>query len=371
MISIAKPVVEKEEMDAVMEVLKSGQLAQGKNVKLLEEQFAEFCGVKHAIAVSSGTAAIHASLAVLGIGSGDEVITTPFTFVATANPVIMQGAKVVFADIKEDTFNIDSEEIRKKVTDKTKAIIPVDLYGQPYDYDAVKKIADEHGLKIVEDACQAVGAKIDGRKAGTFGDLATFSFYATKNLITGEGGIITTDSAELAELCRRFRHHGQSEQTRYEYYELGYNYRMTDMQAAIGVCQLKRIEGFNQRRREVANMLTKGLNGVKGLRVPFVKQGVTHVFHQYTIIVDEDFPMSRDELKAALHERGVGSGVYYPKPLHLHPFYMKMGYKEGDFPVAEKLAKKVLSLPVHPLVSDEDAQKIVSAIKEISEEKND
>lgn len=359
MIPISKPLLGDGEKKAVMEVLDSGMLAQGSKVKEFEEKFSAFCGAKFGIAVNSGTAAIHAALYAAGVKKGDEVITSPFTFVASANPIIMQGARPVFADIKEDTYNIDPDEIKKKITTKTKAIIVVDLYGQVYDYEKIREIAEKHNLKIIEDACQAVGAELNGKKAGTFGDLGCFSFYATKNMMTGEGGMITTNNEEYVELCKRFRHHGQSEKTRYEYYDLGYNYRMMDLQAAIGLEQLKKINDFTNKRIENARKLSNGLSRIKQIKVPFVMQGAKHVFHQYTIRAER-----RDELMVYLKEKGVGCGVYYPKPLHLHPFFMKLGYKEGDFPAAEKASKEVLSLPVHPTLTDEDIRKIIEMIGE-------
>jgi len=365
MIHIAKPHIEEEEKKAVMEVLDSGMLAQGKKVAELEEKFAKFCGVEHAVAVNSGTAAIHASLYAMGVREGDEVVTVPFTFVASANPILMQNAKVVFCDIKPDTFNIDPEDVKEKITPKTKAILPIDLYGQIYDVKAIQEIADDHNLLVMEDACQAVNAALDGKMAGAFGDMASFSYYATKNLITGEGGMITTQNAEYAELCRRFRHHGQSAETRYEYYDLGYNYRMMDLQAAIALVQLDRIEGLTQKRIANAEHLTEHLSKLDGISTPFVKPGAKHAFHQYTIKVEDDFEISRDDLKAKLNEKGIGSGVYYPKPLHLHKFYLEMGYKEGEFPVSEELSKKVLSLPVHPDLTQEDLDTIVQGFQDL------
>src|SRR3989339_198434 len=259
MINISKPIIGKEEIAAVLKVLKSGMIVQGPVVEKLEENFAKYCGTKYAVAFNSGTAAIHAGLYTLGIGPGDEIITTPFTFVATANPILMQGAKVVFADISEDDFNIDPKEVEKKITKKTKAIIPVDLYGQVYNYPAIKKIAKKYHLKILEDACQAVGANRGKARAGNFGDVAAFSLYATKNIMSGEGGLITTNDEKIAEKCKMFRHHGQSEKTKYEYFDLGYNYRMTDILAAIGLVQLKKIERFSRRRIQNAELLSRGL----------------------------------------------------------------------------------------------------------------
>jgi len=324
MIPIAKPMIGQEEIDAVVSIMKSGSLAQGPKVKEFEEKVASFCGAKFGIAVNSGTAALHASLNAAGIKAGDEVITTPFTFAASSNCIIMQGARPILADIEEDTFNIDAKKIELAFTKKTKGIIPIDLYGQAYDADAVADFAEQHGLHVVEDACQAIGASYRGRMCGTLGELGTFSFYATKNIITAEGGMIMTDNADYAELCRRFRHHGQSEKTRYEYHELGYNYRMTDIAAAIGIAQLKHLPEWR------------------------------------------NFRLSRDKVVETLRAKGVGCGIYYPKPLHMHPFYMSMGYKPGMFPNAELASKEVVSLPVHPSLSQEDLNAIVAAFEEMS-----
>ena len=368
MIHIAKPVIGEEEKNAVLEVLSSGMLAQGSKVKELEQKFAEYCGTKYAIAFNNGTSALHACNNAIGIKPGDEVITVPFTFVATANSIIMQGAKPVFVDIKKNTFNMDPEKIEEKITEKTRAILVVDLYGQIHDYEAIKAIANKHNLKIIEDACQAVGAELNGRKAGNFGDVAAFSLYATKNMTSGEGGIVVTNDEEIDELCRRFRHHGQSEKTRYQYFELGFNYRMMDLQAAIALEQLKKIESFNTKRIKHAKSLIEALSGTEGLTLPFIKPYTKHVFHQFTMIVEDNFKYTRDELMEKLKQKGIGCAVFYPKPLHLHPHFSRMGYKEGDFPVSEKLAKKVISLPVHPSLNQDDMNKIIKAFEEIQNE---
>jgi perosamine synthetase len=371
MIPVAKPIIGEEEKKAVLEVLNSGMLAQGSKVKALEEEFAKYCGVKHAIAVNNGTAALHACLYAAGIKQGDEVITVPFTFVATANAIIMQNAKPVFVDIEEDTFNIDPEKVKMAITPKTKAILPVDLYGHIHNHKAIREIADEHGLIVVEDACQAVGAELSGKKAGNFGDLAAFSLYATKNMISGEGGLITTNNDEFAEQCRRFRHHGQSEQTRYQYHDLGYNYRLTDIQAAIALEQLKKIDGFNARRIENARLLTQGLQkidglcGLSGLKLPAVLDGVKHVFHQYSVVVGDGFGLSRNGIIEKLKKKGIGSAVFYPKPLHLHPHFSRLGYKEGDFPVSERVSKQIFSLPVHPSLGIDEVNQIINAFEDI------
>ncbi len=364
MINVSKPIIGKEEIEAVVSVMESGMIVQGPKTAQLEEVFAKYCGTKYAIAVNSGTAALHAGLYALRISQGDEVITSPFTFVASANAILMQNAKVVFADISENDFSLDPEEVKKKITDKTKAILPIDLYGQVYDYESMKVIAEKHNLKIVEDACQAIGAEYKGLKAGHFGDVSAFSLYATKNIMSGEGGMITTNDEELMEKCKRFRHHGQSEKTRYEYWDIGYNYRMTDMSAAIGLVQLTKVEELNEKRRLHARMLTEGLSGIKGLILPTVGENRRHVFHQYTIRITEEFETSREQLIDFLNGHGIGSAIYYPKPLHLHSHFSELGYKEGDFPVAEKLAKQVLSLPVHPSLTAEEIRCIIDKVQE-------
>lgn len=362
MIPISKPIIGEEEKKAVLDVLNSGMLAQGRKVRELEDLFASLCSTKYAVALSNGTTALHTCLASLGIKSGDEVITTPFTFVASANSILMQGAKPIFVDICEDTFTIDPEKIEEKITSRTKAILTVDLYGQLCDYREINKIAREYNLRIVEDACQAVNASLDDKKAGSFGDVAAFSLYATKNIMCGEGGVITTNYYELAEFAKRFRHHGQSEQTGYEYFSLGYNYRMTDIQAAIAVEQLKKVEDFTKKRIENARLLTDGLKNIKGVSVPFVRPNYKHVFHQYTIKVD-GFRLTRDNLLNYLKENEIGCSIFYPKPLHLFDHYRKLGYEEGDFPVAERVSKQVLSLPVHPSLKKEEIQKIINVFK--------
>ena len=364
MIAISKPLIEEEEINAVVEVLKSGMIAQGPKTKELEDMFAKLCGTKHSIAFSNGTTAIHTAVRALGISDGDEVITVPFTFVATANPVLMERGKVVFVDIAEDDFCIDPNKIEEKITDKTKAIIPVDLFGQIYKYKEIKKIADKYDLKILEDACQAVGATQDGKVAGSFGDVGAFSLYATKNIATGEGGMLTTDDDDIARHAKMYRHHGQDEAVRYEYLELGHNYRMTDIAATIGVEQMKKLDRIIETRVRNAQLFNEGLSNLKGIITPKVSEGNTHVYHQYTIRITEEYGHTREELMEFLKENEIGCGIYYPKPLHMHEHFRKMGYKEGDFPVSEMLSKEVLSLPVNPFVTKEDVEFIIDKIEE-------
>jgi len=359
-IPMVKPIIGDEEKSAIIEVMNSGMIAQGKKTEELEEKFAKLCGTKYAVAVNSGTSALHTAVHSAGIRPGDEVITTPFTFVATANSILMAGAVPVFADIDEETFNISPEEVKKKITKKTRAIMPVDLYGHPYDYRAVREISEKYNLRIIEDAAQAVNAELNGKKAGALGDIGTFSFYATKNIMCGEGGMLVTDNEKFAEESRIFRNHGQT--GKYQYGELGFNYRIMDLQAAILLEQLKRVDWITERRMENAKLLTKGLDGVKGIYTPVIRNSAKHVFHQYTVKVD-GFRLSRDELMAHLKNKGIDCTVYYPEPLFAYSHLKR--YKNGNFPVAEKVCTQVLSLPVHPSLKREDLNYIIKTISDI------
>lgn len=364
MIRIAHPEIGQEEITAVNEVMESGILAQGARVARLEEEFAKYCGTKYALAVNSGTAAIHAALHAAGIGAGDEVITVPFSFIATINPIMMTGAKPVLVDINPETYCMDVSQLEAAITDKTKAIVPVHLYGQAADMEEINQIAARHNLAVIEDACQSIAAKYKGKKAGSLGDLGCFSLYATKNIMCGEGGMITTNDADQAAAIRRFRQHGMS--APYTYEELGYNYRLTDLQAAIAIEQLKKVGRFTEARQNNAKRLTEGLTGIKGITLPSVGEDRSHVYHQYTIRITTDSRLSRDEFVEELQKRDIGAGVYYPRPLHAYPHVAALGYNTGDFPQAEKAASEVISLPVHPALSEAEVQQIIDAVKEIA-----
>lgn len=355
MIPIAQPIIENDEINAVVEVLKSGVIAQGPKVKVFERAFSEYIGTEYAIAVSSGTSALHISLLAHGIGSGDEVITTPFTFIATANSILFTGATPVFADISEDTYNIDPDCILEKITPKTKAILPVHLYGQSAEMSAIMDLAEDHNLIVVEDACQAHGSEYNTKKVGSFAT-GCFSFYPTKNIATGEGGMITTNDPEINACARMIRDHGSKE--RYLHEILGFNLRMTDISTAIGLAQLKKLDTFNKTRQENAKYLTSKLKALKGIITPFIKDNCKHVFHQYTIRVTEDFGISRDQLVKILNNKGIGTGVYYPIPVHKQPLYQKLGYKDS-IPISEKVAKQVISLPIHPKITKKDLDYIL------------
>lgn len=361
MIPIAKPFIGDEEINEVESVLKSGFIAQGPKVAEFEEKFANYIGTSHAVATSSGTTALHVALLCAGIGKDDEVITTPFSFAATSNSILYAGAKPVFVDIEPETYNINPELIEEAITDNTKAIMPVHIYGQPADMGPINKIAKNHDLKVIEDAAQAHGAVYKGINVGLLGDIACFSFYPTKNITTGEGGMITTDNSEFDHDARVLRAHGESE--RYQHVVLGYNFRMTDIAAAIGVVQLKRLDGFNEKRIENAEYLTEHVRYIDGIEPPFVQDGVKHVFHQYTIRIGNG---KRDELRDFLNKEGIGTGIHYPKPIYRQKLYEDLGFTANCLE-AEKAADEVLSIPVNPALSAEDLGKIVSVLEDASD----
>ena len=363
-IPIAKPVLGKEEVEAVRKVFESGVLVQGERIRLFEEEFAEYIGVEHAVAVANGTLALDTALKALGIGPGDEVVTSAFSFVASGNCVLFQGAKPVFADINPRSFNIAPSDVAEKITSKTKAIMPVHLFGQPAEMGALKEIAEDHGLVLVEDAAQAHGAEFKGRKAGGLGGIGCFSLYATKNMTTGEGGTITTNNSELAKKARLIINHGDT--GKYHHTILGYNYRMSEASAAVGSVQLKKLDKLNEKRRKNAKALTDGIEKISGLTPPHVNDDVKHVFYQYVVRVEEDFPLRRDKLAEQLRERGVGAAVHYPTPIYRQPLYRELGYGKTVCPVAEDVCKRVLSLPVHPSVTEEDIKYILSVLKDVS-----
>lgn len=350
MIPISKPTLDDVEIEAIKSVLDSDILAQGKFVGSFEESFADYIGTKFAIATNSGTSALHTALASLGVKEGDEVITTAFSFIATASCILMQNAKPVFADINQETYNIEPHQIEQKITERTKAIIPVHLYGQPCDIDKIIEIAKDHNIFVIEDAAQAHGAEYKGKKVGGFGNIGIFSFYPTKNMTTGEGGMITTNNEEIAEKARMIRNHGQK--TLYLHEMLGFNYRMTNIAAAIGIAQLKKLDGLNERRIRNAEYYNKKLEAVE---VPFVAEGVKHVFHQYTIRMK-----NRERFLKHLEKNEVGYGIYYPIPIHKQPLFKE--YNKIKLERAEKASEEVVSIPVHPVLSDEKLKYIVEVI---------
>ncbi len=352
MIPIARPQLGPEEYEAVMSVLASGLMAQGAQVAAFEQSFAALCQTREAVAVSSGTAALHLALLATGVGPGDEVITSPFSFAATGNTILLVGARPVFVDIEADTYNLDPALVEQAITPRTKAIMPVHLYGNPADMERLVALAQAHNLIIIEDACQAHLASVNGKPVGGFG-VGCFSFYATKNMTTGEGGIVTTDDPAIAEQVRLLRSHGQKE--RYLHISNGYNLRMTDIQGALGNAQIGKLEGFNARRIENAAYLSERLRDY--VPIPVTRPGHRHVYHQYTIRTRGD----RDQWARTLAERGVGTGVHYPRPIHKQPYYIEQGF-DMSLPVAEAAAAQVLSLPVHPALTERELERVAQEV---------
>lgn len=346
--------IKEEILSCINDILESSHYILGENVKAFEEEVKNYLGVKEAIGVASGTDALHLALKALNIGKGDEVITTPFTFFATVEVILYAGAKPVFVDIEEQTYNIDPEKIEEKITPHTKAIIPVHIFGAPADMIKISKIASLYGLKIIEDAAQAFGAEINGKKIGSFGDLACFSFYPSKNLgAFGDGGMVVTNDAELAEKIRILRNHGSK--GRYLHETVGFNSRLDEIQAGILRIKLKHLDEYNSLRRKKAAVYSNFLNG--RVVTPVEKERTYHVYHLYSIRSKE-----REKIQKTLAEHGIPSVVYYPVPLHLQKALSFLGYKEGEFPVAEKVSKEILSLPIYPELQEDEIFRISQII---------
>lgn len=346
----------RSEIDAaIKEVIDDSQFIMGQKVLDFEEQFAIFSGAKYAIGMASGTGALHSALLALDIGKGDEVITVPFTFAATVETIYPTAAKPVFVDIESESFNIDPSLLEEKITSKTKAIMPVHLYGQMADMKPIMEIAEKHQLYVIEDAAQAHGATYFDDQAGTMGDIGTFSFYPGKNLgAMGDAGACVTNDLELNHKIRLISNHGQD--TKYEHKIVGYNYRLDSIQAAILSVKLKYLSEWNSRRSEIANQYNEKLSGT-GLKLPSEVEGRRHSWHQFVIRTSK-----RDELAEALAESGIATAIHYPIPLHLQPSFRYLGYTEGDFPVSEKCGKEVLSLPLYPELSPDDIELICSEV---------
>jgi perosamine synthetase len=355
-IPAAKPVIGEEEIEAAVRVMRSGMVIQGPEVAAFEEEFSALVGARHCVAVNAGTSALLLSLVAAGIGAGDEVIVPSFTFAATANSVALTGATPVFADIDPDTFNLDPESVEAAITPRTRAIMPVHLYGQAADMRRIGEIAERFGLAIIEDAAQAHGASLNGTPVGAFGLAAAFSFYPTKNMHALEGGMVVTPDAEFARTIRLLRNQGM--ERRYANELVGYNLRLTDVAAAIGRVQLGKLRGWNEQRRANAAKLDAGLSGLGVVRTPVVADGATHVYHQYTVRVPAEH---RDALQQHLTTQGVGSAVYYPTPTHLLPPFAALA-KDVVLPETARAAAEVISLPVHPALADADLDRIIEAV---------
>ncbi|WP_336036851.1 DegT/DnrJ/EryC1/StrS family aminotransferase [Halobacterium yunchengense] len=356
-VPIAAPQIGDAEIDRVVDVLESGQLAAGSEVQAFESEYAEYAGADHAVAAANGTAALHAALEAVGVGDGDTVVTTPFSFVASANAVRHAGAEPAFADVDPETFTLDPVAVEERIraaSGDVDAILAVHLYGLPADVGALADVADDHGVPLVVDAAQAHGAQYDGEPAGSHGDVACFSFYPTKNMTTAEGGMITTDDPDVANAAERFINHGR-DRAGYEHVDLGHNFRLTDIAAAIGRAQLRRLPEFNSARRENAAVLTERLSETD-LVTPTEPDDRRHVYHQYTVRCG-----NRSEVASTLEANSVDTGIYYPIPIHQQPTYDDV---DCEAPVAEALADEVLSLPVHPGLSERQLDHVCRVLTE-------
>ena len=370
------PLIGKEEEEEVLDTLRSGWLTTGPKTKRLEADFKDYLGCKHAICVNSCTAALHLALVALDIGDGDEVITTPITWPATANVIIHTGAKPVFADVEKDTLNIDPESIEKKITDKTKAIIPVHMAGQPCDMDRIHKIAKKHGLFVIEDAAHAIGAEYKGKRIGALSDITCFSFYPIKNMTTIEGGLIATENDEWAEKMRIASLHGVSkdawkryastEVIHYEVVYPGFKYNMSDVQASLGIHQLKRLDNFIDRRREIASIYNDVFKTMDEIYIPRSIKNIKHAHHLYIMILDTDkLKVGRDVIMQALTKENIGIGLHF-RSLHIQKYYREsFGYQGRDFPVADYLSDRILSLPLYPKMDQYDVDTVVKAVTKI------
>jgi len=345
-----RPVVDEEMLQAALYSLQNEKLVMGESVFKFEEEFARYCGSRYAVSTGSGTAALQIALQSMQIGLEDEVLTTPFSFFATSNAVIHAGAQPRFADVEDNGFNLDPAKVEAKLTSKTRAIIPVHLYGQPSRMDEFRDLAEDKEISLVEDACQAHGAEYGGRRVGSLGDTACFSFYTSKNMtVCGDGGMIVTDNVEVADAARSFRDCGRA--SKYTMSRIGFTSRLNTVNAAIGRVQLRKLDGWNKTRRRIADLYRRMLEGVSGITLPPAEtQKETPVYHLFVVRSE-----NRDQLAAHLERNGVEAAIHYPVPIHLQaPYRAKYGYSEGSFPVSERLAEQVLSLPIHPAITDED-----------------
>jgi perosamine synthetase len=367
--------IAEDDIQAVVDVLRSDWLTTGPKVAEFEEAFAAWVGSKHAVSFSSGTAALHGAAFAAGLKPGDEAITTPMTFAATANCVLYHQAAPIFADVTADTLNLDPEKVTEKITPRTRAILPVDYAGHPAELDAINQIAASRGLTLIEDASHALGAEYKGRRTGSLADMTVFSFHPVKHLATGEGGMVTTDRSDFAETLRRFRNHGISSDARqrqragqwhYEMVLLGFNYRLTDIACALGLSQLKKLEANLSRRRDIAARYTSGFRDLAALTVPAVRPGANPAWHLYPIRLNlEKLNADRAKVFRALRAENIGVNVHYI-PVHLHPYYRDhLGHRAGEYPVAEDAYERLISLPMFHGMNDCDVQDVIAAVAKV------
>jgi perosamine synthetase len=364
-IPLARPDITEHEIHAVISVLKTPYLSLGPKLREFEERLALYTGVRYAVAVNSGTSALHLIVKALGLGEGDEVITTPFSFVASSNCLLFERVKPVFVDIDPQTLTLDVRQIEQNITQRTKAILAVDVFGHPAEWDELERIAQKYHLKLIEDSAEALGAEYKGRKAGSFGDAAVFAFYPNKQITTGEGGVILTNNDEIAKLCRSLRNQGRGEGNEWLQHErLGYNYRLSDINCALGIAQLDRLEEILKKRARVAQMYNERLQKVQSVRIPYIAAHVKISWFVYVIRLGEEYTQAdRDRILKELRARGIGCSNYF-SPIHLQPFYQEsFGYKPGDFPVTESVAARTIALPFYNNLTEEQIDYVVTTLK--------
>lgn len=370
MIPLAKPDITEKEREAVLDVLRTPQLSLGPKLKEFEEKIAEYIGVRHALAVNSGTSALHLVIRALGIREGDEVITTPFSFISSSNCILYERAKPIFVDIDSETYNIDTKKIEEKITGNTKAIIAVDVFGRPADWNNLAKIAKKHNIKLIEDSAESFGSDFEGKKCGSFGDAAIFGFYPNKQITTGEGGAVVTDDREIFESCHSMRNQGRDNISNGQHDRLGYNYRLSELNCALGIAQLERIEEIIAKRKKVKDLYYEKLSNIRELILPSENKNDNPNLFVYTVrLADEFSRYDRDHIMMELNERGIQCGNYFT-PIHLQPSYVKkFGFKKGDFPICENVSERIIALPFFNALSEGEISYIAQNLKEILKKK--